>query len=136
MVLARPVDLASDLDFAKKVVADVEGAVREADPGRAGLHVELTGRYKKRVDLQAVLARDLSRTSILATALILGYLALHFRRLDAVVILLVPLLAGLALTYGCAGLLFGKLNVLTAFIGAILGGIGVDHGIHLSLIHI
>jgi hypothetical protein len=42
-----------------------------------------------------------------------------------------PLLFGLLLAYGVAGFGFGVLNILTAFVGAILHGIGVDNGIHL-----
>lgn len=131
VVLVRPSDLASDLDFAKAVVAQIEGAVRETDPARWGVSVELTGRYKKRVDLQAVLSRDMALTSAVAAVLIIAYVAFHFRRVGAVALLMAPLLLGVSLTYGVAALGFGRLNVLTAFVGAILGGIGIDHGIHL-----
>ena len=96
-----------------------------------GLDVELAGRYKKRVDLQHVLARDLAFTGSLAFALVLAYVALHFRRVSAVLLVMAPLLFGLELVYGLAGFGFGTLNVLTAFVGAILLGIGIDSGIHM-----
>ncbi|MDI3287818.1 MMPL family transporter [Polyangium sp. 15x6] len=132
-ILVRPTRLASDLTFAKQVVADVERVLREAEPTAYApdLRVELTGRYPKRVDLQAVLGRDLALTSALALGLVVAYLAFHFRRLLAIGLVLAPLYAGLALAYGAAGALFGTLNILTAFIGAILVGIGMDHGVHL-----
>jgi predicted RND superfamily exporter protein/phosphatidylglycerophosphatase A len=130
-VFVRPTALASDLAFAKRVVADVEGVVAKAAPGASGLSVELTGRYKKRVDLQTLLTKDVAFTSGLAMALIVLYVAIHFRRLLAAVLVLAPLYAGLAVAYGVAAVTFGTLNVLSAFIGAILIGIGIDNGIHL-----
>jgi hypothetical protein len=132
-VLIRPTRLASDLDFSKRVVGDVEQVVAEVGPRSFApdLSVELSGRYKKRVDLQSVLGRDLALTSVLASVLIVAYVALHFRRIGAVVLVLVPLGVGLTVTYGIAGLVFGTLNVVTAFIGAILVGIGIDNGIHM-----
>jgi predicted RND superfamily exporter protein len=132
-VFAHPSDLASNLDFARKVVGDVEGAVARVAPAKfgAGLAVELAGRYKKRVDLERVLVRDLAFTGSLAFGLVLLYVALHFRRVSAVLLVMVPLLLGLELVYGLAGFGFGTLNVLTAFVGAILLGIGIDNGIHM-----
>ena len=132
-VFVRPTRLASDLAFSKQVVADVERVLVEALPERPapGLRVEFTGRYKKRVDLQALLSRDLAITSSLALALVVAYLGLHFRRALATGLVLAPLYVGLTLAYGVAGALFGTLNILTAFIGAILAGIGIDNGIHL-----
>jgi predicted RND superfamily exporter protein len=132
-LFVRPTELASNLDFARRVVADVEGVLARHPPASFDPHltVDLTGRYKKRVDLQAVLGRDLALTSVLASLLVLAYVALHFRRLSAAILVTLPLALGLELAYGVAGVAFGTLNVLTAFIGAILLGIGIDNGIHL-----
>lgn len=132
-VFVRPTKLASDLTFSREVVADVERVLGEVRPSAydPGMRVELTGRYKKRVDLQALLSRDLAFTSTLAMLLVIGWVAIHFRRLLAVVLVLAPLYAGLAFAYGLAGAMFGTLNVLTAFVGAILAGIGIDNGIHM-----
>ena len=132
-LFAHPTDLASNLEFSRKVVADVEGVVERVAPAKFGhgLEVELAGRYKKRVDLEGVLVRDLAFTGSLAFGLVLLYVAFHFRRLSAVLLVMAPLLLGLELVYGLAGFGFGTLNVLTAFVGAILLGIGIDNGIHM-----
>src|SRR5690606_33054971 len=99
--------------------------------GAENVHVRLAGRYKKRVDLQEVLGRDLRLATSLALALVVGYVWLHFRSWAAVPLLLGPLVCGLILSYGLAGVTFGVLNILTAFLGAILVGLGVDTGLHL-----
>lgn len=132
-IFARPTELASNLAFAKRVVSETEAVIARVDPARfhRDLRVELTGRYKKRVDLQAVLGKDLAFTGSLSLVLVLAYVAFHFRRGVAVVLVMAPLLFGLLLVYGVAGFGFGVLNILTAFVGAILLGIGVDNGIHL-----
>ncbi|HEX2881965.1 MAG TPA: MMPL family transporter, partial [Polyangiaceae bacterium] len=132
-VLVRPTELASNLEFSRRVVADVRNVLGRVRPEQFSpeMRVELAGRYQKRVDLQAVVGHDLAWTSVLALLLVLGYVAVHFRRTSAVVLVMAPLLLGMTLTYGFAGLAFGTLNVLTAFIGAILLGIGIDNGIHL-----
>jgi predicted RND superfamily exporter protein len=131
-IFVHPTDLASNLEFSRKVTADVEGVVARVSPAKFGaLTTELAGRYKKRVDLERVLVRDLAFTGSLAFGLVLLYVGLHFRRLSAVLLVMTPLVLGLELVYGLAGFGFGTLNVLTAFVGAILLGIGIDNGIHM-----
>ena len=41
------------------------------------------------------------------------------------------MVAGLAWTYGFVGIAYGQVNLLTGFLAAVLGGLGVEHGIHL-----
>ncbi|HEY3495791.1 MAG TPA: MMPL family transporter, partial [Polyangiaceae bacterium] len=132
-VFVHPTELASDLAFSRRVVADVDGVLARVPPASVdpGLVVELGGRYKKRVDLSNVLARDLAYTGVIALLLVFGYVWFHFRRLLAVGFVMTPLLVGLEFVYGIAGFGFGTLNVLTAFVGAILLGIGIDNGIHM-----
>lgn len=132
-LFAHPTELASNLAFARRVVLDIEGAVARVPPASFdhGLEVELGGRYKKRVDLSALLGRDLAFTGVIALVLVIGYVWFHFRRLLAVALVMTPLLLGLEFVYGLAGFGFGTLNVLTAFVGAILLGIGIDNGIHM-----
>jgi len=133
LVLAKPRDLASDLAFSKRVVERVQRVVDQMDLAAydPGLKAALTGRYKKRIDQQAQIRSDLGLASGVALLLVLLYLAVHFRRGLAVGLVMGPLAVGLAWTFGATAALFSTLNVLTGFIGAILLGLGIDHGIHL-----
>lgn len=132
-VFVRPTELASNLQFSQRVVEEVEGIIAEVQSAQpeSQVQIALTGRYKKRVDLQEVLGEDLARTGILSMSLVAAYVAFHFRRFSAVLLLMLPLNAGLILSYGLAGAWFGSLNILTSFLGAILLGIGIDNGIHI-----
>jgi predicted RND superfamily exporter protein len=132
---------ASELDQSKRLVDQVDGiisaelaGVDRAGVDRAdasGVSYGLTGRYKKRVDLQKMLERDLAVSMGLALVLILIFLIAFVRSLRGTLVVIVPLVVGTIWTFGWAEFSFGSLNILTAFLGAVLMGLGVDYGIHL-----
>jgi len=133
LLLAKPAGLSSDLAYSKRVVGRVERFLAEQDlrPYGPGFHVDLTGTFKKKIDQQAQISRDLAVASTAAGALVFLYLLLHFRSAAAVPLVLAPVAVGLAWTYGFVALAYGSVNLLTAFLGAVLGGLGTEHGIHL-----
>jgi predicted RND superfamily exporter protein len=133
VIMAKPRGYSSDLGFADRVVRDVEALLERQDLSRYGpsFQVAVTGSFKKKVDQHQQIARDISAASTLAAVAVLAYLVFHFRSLLAVALCLSPVAVGLAWTYGIAALLFGTVNLLTGFLGAILGGLGIEHGMHL-----
>jgi uncharacterized protein len=133
VLLAKPEGNSSDLAFSKRVVDEVNRFLRSQDLSRYGptFKIQLTGTYKKKVDQQGQIARDLSSASTVALALLVGYLMFHFRSGVAVIFNLLPVMASLVWTYGMVSLLYGSVNLLTGFLAAILGGLGIEHGIHL-----
>lgn len=132
-VLGKPKSLSLDLKASQALVAKVEALVAGVDRSRYGADflIEVAGTYKKKVDQQELIQHDLGISSIVALVLIVAFLALHFRHVSAVVLLLVPLGIGVVWSYGFAGFAFGQLNILTGFIGAVLSGMGIENGIHL-----
>ncbi len=133
VLMAKPMTVASDLAFSQKLVDDAEAFIAKLDKKKWGpnFDVGLTGTFKYKIDQQAQITNDMTRSSILAFIILLVYLAFHYRSALAVLLVLTPVFAGLAWTYGITFLIFGKLNVMTGFLGAILGGLGTEHGIHL-----
>jgi uncharacterized protein len=133
VLLAKPEGNSSDLGFSKRVVTEVDRLLASQDLKRYGpsFKVQLTGTYKKKVDQQTQIARDLSSASTVALALLIGYLMFHFRSGLAVVFNLLPVMASLIWTYGLVAMIYGSVNLLTGFLAAILGGLGIEHGIHL-----
>jgi predicted RND superfamily exporter protein len=133
VLLAKPEGNSSDLSFSRRVVAEVEALLAKQDLKRYGpnFKIQLTGTYKKKVDQQAQISHDLSSASTVALVLLLGYLLFHFRQPVAVLLNLGPVLVSLVWTYGIVGAVYGSVNLLTGFLAAILGGLGIEHGIHL-----
>lgn len=133
LLLAKPTGLSSDLNFTNTLVTQIKEVVSKIDTASYGenIQIEFGGNYTKKLDQQALMQTDIEATTWIAILLVLGYVAFHFRRLAAVVMIMGPLLVGLIWTATFAAWVFGMLNILTASIGAILLGLGIDHGIHL-----
>lgn len=133
VIILKPRGSSADLNYAKKVVGQVEEFLAQQDLSKygPGFTTAITGNYKKKIDQQKVIAGDLGRASGIALVLLIAYLAFHFRSAWSVLFTLAPVMAGLSWTYGFVGAVYGQVNLLTGFLGAVLGGLGVEHGIHL-----
>ncbi|MCE9668965.1 MMPL family transporter [Myxococcus stipitatus] len=133
VILVKPEVTSADLDYSRRVVDEVRGLLDAQDLSKygPGFHTEITGTFQKKLDQQQQILRDIAVSSAVATALMLLYLFFHFRSALAVGLVLAPVGAGLAWTYGLVAGVYGQVNLLTGFLGAILGGLGVEHGIHL-----
>ena len=132
-LFVKPREVGTDIGSAKRIVEDVERVVSELDVSGYGPDFEVVygGTYVKKVEQADLIRGDLGTATVVALTAVLLYVWWHFRRLTAAFLLFVPLGMGLLWSYGFATLLFGQLNILTGFIGAILAGLGIDHGIHL-----
>jgi predicted RND superfamily exporter protein len=134
VLLAKPESASMDLTFSERIVGRVQRFLAGLDLRRYGndFHVELTGTFKKKIDQRAQILRDVAAASTVATVLMLLYLVLHFRSALGIAYVMIPVGAGLMWTYGLVAVLYGQVNILTAFGGAILGGLGTEHGIHIT----
>jgi predicted exporter len=79
----------------------------------------------------SVLRRDALAVIGLAVALTVGVLAARFRRVDLVLLCLLPLVCGVAAALAALALLHIELNMLTLAIAPLLIGLGSDDGIHI-----
>lgn len=131
-ILARPRGSAFDPKFSRPFMARVHAAIDAADPAASGLRIAwIGGPYRHAVeDLETVL-HDLTATLAFSLTLVLLFMAAAFRSPRAVVLVVIPLLAGTLWTVGVAGLVVGKLNTFTSYFTAVLIGLGIDFGIHL-----
>ncbi|MBK8011873.1 MAG: MMPL family transporter [Deltaproteobacteria bacterium] len=138
-LLAKPAQHDTDLSYAQRVVEEVAQVVSQASKPSPenlkkygpNLHIAMAGGYTKKVDQQKMIMRDLGLSTSLAAFLVLAFVSLLHRRFSAPFIVAAPLAFGLVWSFGFAGYIYGTLNILTGFIGAILTGLGIDHGIHL-----
>jgi predicted RND superfamily exporter protein len=74
---------------------------------------------------------DLKGSALFTILGLFALLGLYFRRIRAVALVLLPLSMGVVWTLAGAFLWFGELNTISAFIFAILLGLGIDFSIHL-----
>ena len=104
----------------------------KADPtSKAKIDYGFTGSYKLGYDEQFEIKRSLIPVSGLALlGVVLVMLAFFRRRVGAVVLVLLGLMFGVALSFGFAYLAVGELNMVTSMLAGILMGLGIDFGIH------
>ncbi len=133
VLLAKPDTTSADLAFSQRIIGEVRDLLAAQDLSKygPGFRTEVTGTFQKKLDQQSQIGRDIAVSSAVALGLLLLYLLFHFRSALAVALVLAPVGTGLAWTYGLVAAVYGQVNLLTGFLGAILGGLGIEHGIHL-----
>lgn len=120
---------ASDLEFSKAFVAAIKRAVARANPG--GLTVEYTGAYAI-ADLSArLIRRDMIVSVICSVAFIQILFLFAFRHLLSFALVMIPVAVGILTGFGVFSLLSTSITPVTAVIGALLAGIGIDYSIHV-----
>lgn len=107
----------------------VEGFEKRINDDRFKLYY--TGSIRSRTEEYRALLRDLAIAAIISGLGIALVLLLFFRRVFAVGILLAPLAFGILSTFAIASFFLNSLNIVTSFLFMILGGLGVEIGIHL-----
>lgn len=133
MLYVRPEDEGSGIQgsraFSDRIHADVERfAAARGDPSTK-LH--FSGSVRTHVDEYTTLIHDLSKAGIISGIGIFLVLLLYFRRLLAAVLIFAPLAMGILMSFAFASLFIESLNLVTSFLFAILGGLGVEVGIHM-----
>lgn len=132
-LIVRFVESSTDLIATNKRLDDVRALARDLKPEsyHPDMSVELGGGLVKR---QAEYKSILDDVVVSAASTIGGLclvLGLYFRRLRAIVVVLLPLIMGIVWTLAIAFSVYGELTTVTVFIFAILLGLGIDFSIHL-----
>jgi hypothetical protein len=124
----------SILDRCEALFATLRARVEAGELGPeppSDLRLEVDGDFRNAPMTKRSVEADLSRTTWAATLLLALVLLLQFRALRAIPFLLVPCAAGILWTVGILGAAGVTLNMISAFVLAILAGLGVDFGVHL-----
>lgn len=94
-----------------------------------GIQWGLRGPYVFSTETDDALKSDMERTAIITHVGVLLLFVLVLRRVFYPLLAMLPILIALILTLVAAKLSFGGLNLLTAFLPAIVLGMGIDYGI-------
>jgi predicted RND superfamily exporter protein len=133
-LLVKPNGFAADLGFCRRLVSQVmmvsDTLVAAQFPA---LKLDTTGAYKIRIEEDAVMKRDLVVSSVLSLVFATLLILVTTRRPVTFLSVGVPLVLGLTAAFAIADLAVGHLNVVTGFLVAILIGLGIEYGVHLSM---
>lgn len=131
VVRARPVAPPTDIEAASRLQAEIAASVAELEP--TSFHPELTavldGAYAQHAKRVSTLRGEVLGGNLAAGAVLVISIGLYFASVRAVVFVFVPLLAAVIGALALAWALYGFVNLVSAFIFAILLGLGIDYGI-------
>ena len=147
LIVIQANGIPNDLDFSKKLLSDVSSVIEQYNKGNPrgaklkekygdGLAPEatitygITGEYKIAYDDSTQMKNALKPTSIVAFTGILLYLIILLRRPMQIILLMTTLVMSIVMTFGFTRITLGELNTITAILGGILMGFGIDFGIH------
>lgn len=94
------------------------------------LSVSFAGTYVLSYDQKNAIYKDIKITSLIALIMIFFAIIIFVNNINYSTFLLYALGVGVLSTFGIAYVLLGHLNLITAFLIAILTGLGVNYGIH------
>ncbi len=128
MLLAKPGFDSEDLGRSRALVEDVRNALKQDFPA---LPFELVGRYVDKVNDTLQIESDISKTSLISTIGIALVLIVGMGTFRGSIFTVLAVTVAMAWTIGAAHAFVGQINILTGFLLAILGGLGVEYGVHL-----
>lgn len=133
VVRARPTAGNTDIRFARALSRGIRQAIDGLEPARfhPAMQVTIEGSYAEHTAQASSLERDIISGSLFAFGLLLVVVALYFRGLRSVPLVLVPLMVAVLAALAVAWLIYGELNLVSAFIFAVTLGLGIDFGTHI-----
>ncbi|HVT02468.1 MAG TPA: MMPL family transporter [Thermoanaerobaculia bacterium] len=133
LIVVHPVESAQKIPFATRLLADSDAiastalAEWEKTSGNAPLPtIGFTGGYAIAVEDARLIRRDVLVNILVSFAGILALFIYAFRGVESVVYGAIPMAIAIALTFGLAALVLGRLSSASAVFGALVGGLGVD----------
>lgn len=133
VVKARPIQADTDIAFSRALQRKLEAMVEDLEPRRfhPEMAVTLDGAFVQHAErVQALRTEVVGGTAAAIGALLLA-IAVYFRSARAIVLVLGPVLVSATGALAFAWVVFDKLNLVSAFIFAVLLGLGIDFGIHV-----
>lgn len=125
--------ISSDFAFADSFNRKMEATIDAFHPEtrHESIRVLLGGSIRGRVEEKTSLMRDLKLAGFVAGIGVFILLIVVFRSVRPLVLLITPLALGIFYSFGIASLFIDTLNTVTAFMFAIMMGLGIDFGIHM-----
>ncbi len=140
LLLGRPVKPPQDTEFDGEMVdavqvevdsvlsqwGEIVGAATRGEAAPPAPQIDLGGSYLTALDDYRLIRGDMVRNMATSAALVLLLFLLAFRRLGPLLYAILPLAAGLVLTFGFSAVTVGTLSSATSGTAALLIGLGID----------
>lgn len=130
-IIAKPTGKSMDMKESKRLLSQLEEDINSLRPEK--YHKELkfafTGSYKIGLEEYETLKKDIFGTAFLCLTLIGLIIFLFFRNLITVLLIGLNITAAVLLTFAITYFAIGYVNTVTAFMGAIIAGTGINYGI-------
>ncbi len=117
---------------ATATIYDGMRAIADTIESDNGVTISIGGSLRTRVEELAVIMSDVQRTGLVAVIAILLTLAISFRSIKILPVVVYPIAAGLLWAFAFVPAMVGDLNTITSFLLMVLFGMGVDYSIHLT----
>jgi hypothetical protein len=134
VIMIVPSKPAGDVAYAKALKSHLDKTIqnlKKKHPKYSNIGVNYSGSYVTTVEETSEVKKDIISSIGLSIFLILLVLFLYFGRFKAILTILTPLIVGMIWTLGIFFIFDSYLNLIAAFIFAILLGLGIDFGIHI-----
>lgn len=132
LLLLKPSDVSSSLAYCRMMHNRVDGIMKSLHLQNfdANITYGYTGRYEKKLDDQHAITKDITSTAAITFGLMALIMLILFRRIGSVLLVFLSLAGGIIWAIAFLYLTIGYLNIITAFLIAILSGLGIDFNIH------
>jgi uncharacterized protein len=134
-IFIQPRGTASNTGFTEHFVQSIQHQVDQflSDNRFPNLKIQFSGGMITRIEENHIIENDLKNSVIVAVVLVTFILALYNRSILSIILLFIPLITSLSLTFAFTRLLIGHVNIISGFLVAILTGLGINYGIHLYI---
>lgn len=132
-IRVKPMGFSYDMSAGKILFDQIKATVDSLNPHEHHFHIRYAGALAMNQEQDKKMNEDLRRASIIALVLILLLMTVYVRKIAAPIVLVVPLLTGVAITLALVQLTIGQLNLVSGFLVSALLGLGIDYEIHLYL---
>ncbi len=127
----------SAMDIDKDIAStdSVQAILDQTLPHFPGIKAGIAGMIPLQKDEMEHTTKDMQFSSILALVLVLLLFMLTFRMWSAPILAGLNLVISIIIAAGLAGLLLGRLNMMTSMFAVILIGLGIDYSIHIISVY-
>lgn len=128
LILTKP---SLDVDFSEYAINEIREIVREATNGY-GFEFGFSGAYQTAIDTNNVIKSDFTITTIITLCAITLLFLLVYGNIYITIGIFLSLIIGMLTSLGVFNFFFSGLDFMSSFVIALLLGLGIDFGIHIS----